>query len=122
MEIQKVLLLEKGGYKVNNQYYIPEDKNDNNYKDILDWVSEGGVIEKETDNIDYLSRAKNIKIDKCKEYLVRTDWYCLRFADRGIEYPQEVKDKREQARNYINDIEALNTKEEVEAYNIDPIL
>lgn len=69
-----------------------------------------------------LEELKDKKIGLCCTYLLNTDWYCLRFADRGIQYPQEIKDKREQARNFTNDIEALTTKEEVESYNIDSIL
>lgn len=69
-----------------------------------------------------LEAAKNEKTTKCREYLKKTDWYCLRFADRGIEYPEEVKNKREQARNFTNDIEALTTLAEVEAFNIDAFL
>lgn len=31
-------------------------------------------------------------------YLASTDWYIIRFADSGVEVPQEVKDKRAEAR------------------------
>lgn len=93
-----------------------------------DWVNalddNGNIISEYQDafNLDLLEEAKNIKIQTCREYLKKTDWYCLRFADRGIEYPEEVKNKREQARNFTNDIEALTTLAEVEAFNIDAIL
>jgi hypothetical protein len=86
----------------------PYDEPQPSQEELTEWVA--------------LDEAKNRKINILKEYLTSTDWYCLRFADRGIEYPDEVKNKREQARNFINDIEALTTKEEVEAYNIDAIL
>lgn len=31
-------------------------------------------------------------------YLSSTDWYIVRFVDSGVEVPQEVKDKRAEAR------------------------
>lgn len=31
-------------------------------------------------------------------YLASTDWYIVRFIDSGVEVPQEVKDKRAEAR------------------------
>ena len=35
---------------------------------------------------------------EAQTYLNSTDWYIIRFADSGIEVPQEVKDKRAEAR------------------------
>lgn len=69
-----------------------------------------------------LLKAKDSKIDICKEYLQATDWYCLRHADRGLDYPDEVKNKREQARGFQSDIKALTKIEEVNAFDISAIL
>ena len=33
------------GYIVNNQFFVPKDKNNNDYKDIQSWVKKGNKIE-----------------------------------------------------------------------------
>lgn len=35
---------------------------------------------------------------EAQKYLDSTDWYIVRFMDSGVEVPQEVKDKRAEAR------------------------
>ena len=42
-----------------------------------------------------VARAKSSEAQK---YLASTDWYIVRFMDSGVEVPQEVKDKRAEAR------------------------
>ncbi len=69
-----------------------------------------------------LENAKDAKIEICREYLKKTDWHCLRFADDGNSYPVEIKDKRIFARSASNAIEALTSIEEVEAYDINNII
>lgn len=51
------------------------------------------------------------KIDKLKDYLDSTDWYVVRFAETGVEIPEEVKDKRAEARAEIDRLRALNNPE-----------
>ena len=41
-------------------------------------------------------------IDKAKQYLTQTDWYCSRKVDSGKEIPQEVILARAAAREFIN--------------------
>ena len=38
------------------------------------------------------------KSSEAQKYLDSTDWYIVRFMDSGVEVPQEVKDKRAEAR------------------------
>ena len=38
------------------------------------------------------------KSNEAQKYLASTDWYLVRFIDSGVEVPQEVKDKRAEAR------------------------
>ena len=65
------------------------------------------------------SCSMGIEIDKKKEvltkqrlsYLQDTDFRALRFVDEGIEYPDEIKQKRILAREEINLIESSNTIE-----------
>ena len=38
------------------------------------------------------------KSDEAQKYLASTDWYLVRYMDCGVEVPQEVKNKRAEAR------------------------
>lgn len=69
-------------------------------------------------NNEVLKEAKALRINSRHQYLSSTDWYIAREADEPNSYPQAIKDKRLQARTEINEIQALTTLEEVEAYNI----
>lgn len=54
------------GYTVNSQFFIPNDDPENeDYQDILQWVSDGGVIESEFTEDELLQNAR----DKKKEEL-----------------------------------------------------
>lgn len=44
------------------------------------------------------------KIAELQQYLDDTDWYAVRFAETGIEIPEEVKQKRQEARNTISEL------------------
>ena len=45
------------------------------------------------------------QINKCKNYLLETDWYILRNQETGAAIPSEVTTKRTEARQTINDLE-----------------
>ena len=50
----------------------------------------------DVESIDKLvAKAKSVDAQK---YLDSTDWYIVRFIDSGVEVPQEIKDKRAEAR------------------------
>lgn len=42
------------------------------------------------------------RIIELEQYLVSTDWYVLRFIDSGASIPEEVKQKRQEARDEIS--------------------
>ena len=44
------------------------------------------------------------KIAELQQYLDDTDWYAVRFAETGIEIPEEVKQKRQEAREEISNL------------------
>jgi hypothetical protein len=46
----------------------------------------------------------------------------LRYADRGIEYPDAVKNKREAARNITNDIDTYTDIDLLEAFDVQAAL
>ena len=48
-----------------------------------------------------------MRIQELESYLLRTDWYSLRFVDEGTPIPQEVKQKRSEARKEISTLRVL---------------
>lgn len=66
-----------------------------------------GLVEITQKEFDAILEAKNKptpeqieakRVQEAKSYLDSTDWYITRFAETGIEIPQEVKTKRLEAR------------------------
>jgi hypothetical protein len=44
------------------------------------------------------------EIAELQEYLTETDWYAVRYAETGVEIPEEVKQKRQDARKKISEL------------------
>lgn len=42
------------------------------------------------------------RIEELQEYLNSTDWYVARYSETGVEIPEEVKQKRQEARKEIS--------------------
>lgn len=40
--------------------------------------------------------------EELQQYLNETDWYAVRYAETGIEIPEEVKQKRQETRDKIS--------------------
>jgi len=89
--------------------------------DVLD--EEGNVIETKP-NYDIVE-LKNSKIqaikEEAKKLLYDTDWYVWRLAERAIEIPQEIKDKRAdiiaKSNVFEDEINVLTTVEDVMRYS-----
>lgn len=89
-----------------------------NYKERAKFVSKWGNYEiKETDTeLQVWGRTqeeqeqfeeeqrKEQRIAELEKYLSDTDWYAIRFADTGEEYPTEIKTARQEARNEISQL------------------
>jgi len=65
MEITKVLKVENG-FKVNDQFFVPENSDNEDYKDILVWVAAGGQIEPEFTSEQLLDNLRAKKIAQLK--------------------------------------------------------
>ena len=53
---------------------------------------------------------KQQRLAELERYLQTTDWYAIRFADTGIPVPEEIKSKRQKAREEISTLrEILNS-------------
>ncbi len=57
----------QGGFKVNNQFWIPEDSANEDYKSILLWQESGGVVEDEFSQEELLEKAKFVKKQALKQ-------------------------------------------------------
>ena len=64
-----------------------------------------------------LEMKKNLLTNQRKKYLSDTDWYLIREVDHPQSYPEEVKNKRTQAREEINLIESAAILQQLEAFN-----
>lgn len=62
---------------------------------------EAGFLPKETEK-----EIRAQKIIELQNFLNRTDWYVIRNADSGIEIPEDIKAKRQEARQKIDEIRA----------------
>lgn len=49
-----------------------------------------------------IEQKKSERIAELQNYLNATDWYAVRFAEMGVEIPDEVKAKRQAAREEIS--------------------
>lgn len=66
MEITQVKEV-SGGYKVNNQFFIPNDDLENkDYKDIQNWIIDGGIVEPEFTEEELLIKTRDRKISLIK--------------------------------------------------------
>lgn len=54
---------------------------------------------------------KDTLLAEYQNYLNDTDWYVTRFAETGVEIPEDVKDKRASARAEIDRLRDLNNPE-----------
>lgn len=84
-----------------------------NKKWVSDWED---TTKKEIDNFE-LEKQKPKLINKRKSYLNSTDWYVIRSIELSIEIPKEIKEKRDKAREEINEIEKITKKEDLLKFN-----
>jgi hypothetical protein len=55
------------------------------------------MIQVELDKLEYVPKEKI----EAQKYLNDTDWYVVRYAEQGVEIPQEVLDKRQECREIL---------------------
>lgn len=67
MQITKVQNWQ-GGYKVNDQFFIPQDENNLDYQDILLYLDNGGIIDPEFTDVQLVAIAKSDKITELNTY------------------------------------------------------
>lgn len=108
MEIGKIKF-QKNGFLVNDAVFVPEASDNSDYQKIQKWIAEGGIVEPEFTTSEKKENLRQKLIASRVDYLSSTDFRVLRFIDEGLPYPDEIKDKRIQARQEINAIKATTT-------------
>jgi hypothetical protein len=75
------------------------------------WCNENNAVIKVSESGEYIisevpepTEAEKLQreIDELQHYLDETDWYVTRQSETGLGIPEEVKDKRQQARDRIS--------------------
>ena len=77
MEIEKVQDIKtQKGYKFNNQFFVAYEGNsqfdatNQDYLDCLEWIANGGIVEPEFTQEEYLKRAKDEKFAKLEAFIL----------------------------------------------------
>lgn len=106
---------------VNYGAYLKKSTTLKNYIEIQEneWLAivnkanaEGKIIKADADGKPILEDApqptekENLqnKLEQLEFYLKSTDWYAIKYADTGISIPEEIKQKRQEARLEISEL------------------
>lgn len=101
IDIIESVKIQGDGYLVNNKYYVPKDTSNRYYHMVKEWIDCGNIPESEFTE-DELHQQEVIKIIyEARQYLKDTDWYYAREAETGEPIPQDVRNKRIEARNVL---------------------
>lgn len=86
------------GLGTNESFYRSEGMTETDVEQGYDgnWYVAGFAPEKPQSVIDAE------RIDELQKYLDETDWYAVRFAETGVAVPEDVKAKRQAAREEIS--------------------
>lgn len=99
MEIKSVKI-QGNGYLLNGEMSVPKADGNREYEAIKEWLKDNTPEPEFTD--DELVQQEQNKINaEALSYLVLTDWYVTRFAETGVAIPDDVKSKRQEARDAI---------------------
>ena len=106
MEIKSVKI-QGNGYLLNGSMSVPQANGNREYELIKEWLAEGNVPEPEFTEAELVKQEINAKVQEARAYLISTGWYVERLNDpsSGKAVPQEVLDKRAEARLIINELE-----------------
>lgn len=79
----------------------------NENSEVIQWLAEGNEPEPEFTEAELAQQVINAKVQEARVYLISTGWYIERLNDpsSGKAIPQEVLDKRAEARVLINELE-----------------
>lgn len=107
MEEIKSVKIQGNGYLLNGSMSVPKVDGNREYELIKVWLAEGNTPEPEFTEAELAQQVINAKVQEARAYLISTGWYVERLNDpsSGKAIPQEVLDKRAEARVLINELE-----------------
>lgn len=82
--------------RIADNAHIPLDKGNTDYQQFLAWLANGNTTEPA--DIPDPQIAINAK---ARQYLADTDWYVVRFSETGEVIPDNIKLKRQEARDRV---------------------
>ena len=105
MEIKSVKI-QGQGYLLNGEMSVPKADGNREYELIKEWLKDN-TPEQEFTEEELVKQEINAKVQEARAYLISTGWYVERLNDpsSGKAVPQEVLDKRAEARLIINELE-----------------
>ena len=114
---------DKGGVPIEGTgtaYWLPEDtwQSPARYMKELGPLPEGAVtVKPEKSEKEKQLEEYQAELAEKEQWLASTDWYCVRYIDNGTPIPEDVKSKRQEARESIDilrekiaELEAKNTE------------
>jgi hypothetical protein len=89
------------GYLVDGIKSVPLAEGNRDYQEVQKYIADGGIVEEAytEEELEAIELAKTKS--EAQAYLNDTDWYVSRFAETGVEIPQEIKDKRQECREIL---------------------
>lgn len=100
---------------------IITDEDETIYAETAVWCNENKAVLQEIDPVENHRRFKVVsipeptaeelkilRINELQDFLNKTDWYAIRYAETGAEIPQETKAARQAAREEISRLRGDN--------------
>ena len=90
------------GYLLNENMYVPKVDGNSEYELIKQWISKGNIPDPEFTEEELKAQEIAKQVQEAINYLAITDWYIVRELDSGVKTPDDVKTKRQEARDIIS--------------------
>jgi hypothetical protein len=108
-------------YLVNDSISVPKNSENKDYREVVFWIENGGIVEPKFTDEELIIKIKLEKINYCKDYLKNTDWQIIRLVDPSSEQDleNEIVEKRSLARTMQDEIKSCLTLEDLQNINLD---
>ena len=89
-------------YLLNGTMSVPKADGNREYEAIKQWLAKGNTPEPEFTEEELKAQEIAKQVQEAMNYLAITDWYIVRELDSGVKTPDDVKTKRQEARDIIS--------------------
>ncbi len=86
------------GYIVNGSKSVPMAQGNRDYREVQKWMTRGNIPQPAYTSQQLEEYTINTLKNVNREYLANTDWYVIRENETGKKIPEEIANKRRQAR------------------------